>query len=113
MKESEAAFMAWVTSTAAWAGWRWMHIRPMPNRGRKGWQTGFMGTMGKGWVDLTLVHDKKRRVIFVELKSDTGRVEPEQRELLEYLTAAGQEAYLWRPKDRSEISRILGYEELT
>lgn len=52
-----------------------------------------------GFPDLCMVHAGQGRVIFAELKSTTGRVSADQREWLQDLTTAGQEAYLWNPKD--------------
>ena len=63
-----------------------------------------------GFPDLVLVHAKRGLLLFVELKTDTGRVTTEQRYWLDSLLAAGQDARLWRPRDWSAIVTILrGY----
>ena len=49
-----------------------------------------------GFPDLVIVGE---RVIYRELKSARGRVRPEQRVWLDALTAAGQDADIWRPRD--------------
>ena len=49
----------------------------------------------KGWPDWTI--RGPHGVLFRELKSQRGRVEPEQREWLDALTAAGMNAAVWRP----------------
>ncbi len=49
----------------------------------------------KGWPDWTI--RGPRGVLFRELKSQRGRVEPKQREWLDALTAAGMNAAVWRP----------------
>lgn len=49
-----------------------------------------------GWPDLVLV---ARKVLFRELKTDTGGLSPEQRRVGYKLTAAGCDFEVWRPKD--------------
>jgi hypothetical protein len=49
-----------------------------------------------GFPDLVLVRD---RVIYAELKSEKGRLRPEQITWLERLDKAGATAYVWRPSD--------------
>lgn len=58
----------------------------------------------KGYPDLTLCRE---RVIFAELKSDTGRHRYDQKRWLEALRKAKQEVYTWRPRDLQEIANIL------
>lgn len=59
-----------------------------------------------GFPDCVLV--KPPRTIFAELKSDEGKVSPEQQEWLEKLGACPQnEVYLWRPDDLQEIATVL------
>jgi hypothetical protein len=52
-----------------------------------------------GFPDLVLVSARRQRVIYAELKTDTGRTTPEQDQWLAALAAAGQETALWRPAD--------------
>jgi VRR-NUC domain len=48
-----------------------------------------------------------QELIFAELKSERGRVSSEQRVWITALRAAGQEVYIWRPRDlESAISRL-------
>jgi len=49
-----------------------------------------------GFPDLVIVGE---RVIYRELKTERGRVRPEQSVWLDALTAAGQDADIWRPRD--------------
>jgi hypothetical protein len=64
-----------------------------------------------GFPDLVLVHGRSRRLLFVELKSTTGRLSPTQRTWLDALAAAGVSTHVWRPGDllantiRDELSR--------
>lgn len=60
-----------------------------------------------GFPDLVLVHTKQRRVIFAELKRDTGRVTERQQAWLDDLAAAGAEVYVWRPSHLDEVEQIL------
>lgn len=57
-----------------------------------------------GFPDLVLVKD---RILFRELKTDTGRITPEQKHVIELLTTAGADAAVWRPKDWQEIESTL------
>lgn len=63
-----------------------------------------------GWPDIVLV--RPPRVIIAELKTDKGPLRPRQRVWLEALSACpGVEIYLWRPKDRENVIKILASEE--
>lgn len=57
-----------------------------------------------GFPDWTLVRD---RVVFLELKTETGKVSDAQSEWLYDLNAAGAEAYLVRPRHFDEIVVVL------
>lgn len=50
-----------------------------------------------GYPDLTLV--RGHRLIFAELKSETGRLSHDQRVWLERLDQTPAEVYLWKPED--------------
>lgn len=61
----------------------------------------------EGFPDLVLVRGD--RVLFVELKSDTGQLRPAQVSWLDALWQVEHvETYLWRPDDLVAASRILG-----
>ena len=59
----------------------------------------------RGYPDLHMV--RVPRSIFVELKTNKGRIRPDQQVWLDALQACGQEAYLWRPRDEDEAMEIL------
>lgn len=49
-----------------------------------------------GWPDLAIVG---RRLILRELKTETGRVRPDQQSWITDLVQAGQDVGVWRPSD--------------
>lgn len=53
----------------------------------------------RGWPDLVLAHPAWGLLLVRELKSQKGRVRPEQRAWLNALTALGVDAGIWRPSD--------------
>ena len=55
------------------------------------------GSSSAGWPDEALCGD--RGFLLRELKGSTGRVSTAQREWLERLRKAGQDADVWRPED--------------
>lgn len=99
---SENDFKRRVIDTAMLYGWRVCHFRPA--RTRRGWATPIEGHAGM--PDLVLA--KGGRVLLVELKSDTGRVEPEQRK---WLDASGANGLLWAPRDWPQALAILSGQE--
>lgn len=80
---TEAQWQATVIDAAKALGWLCMH--PYDSRRSE-----------PGYPDLTLVRD---RVVFVELKSETGRLTPQQHAWIGALNVAGAEVYVWRPAD--------------
>lgn len=100
---TEREFQLQVMDLARILGWHHLaHFRPA--RTAHGWRTPMMGDVG--FPDLVLVRD---RVVFAELKSDTGKLGLGQAEWLEAIREAGGEAYLWRPADLDgEVMRVLG-----
>jgi hypothetical protein len=59
----------------------------------------------QGFPDCVMVKDD--RLIFAELKSETGQPTLEQYFWLLALTKANQEVYLWRPSDFENIADVL------
>lgn len=52
-----------------------------------------------GFPDLVLVHPKQRRVVWRELKSETGTPTPEQKVWISTLLLVGEDVDIWRPRD--------------
>lgn len=72
----------------------WAHYHPFDSR-----------RSVAGWPDLVLARPPE--LLFVELKTDRGRLSPAQRAWLELLTACGQEVHVWRPRDFDDVHERL------
>lgn len=91
----ERDFQQQIVDAARWLGWLVYHVfdsrRDEP-----------------GFPDLVMVHPQQRRVLFAELKSQAGRLRPEQLVWLGALmNCRGVEAYVWRPGDIDRVMEIL------
>ena len=94
---TEAELQAWVLETAQLHGWLCHHayVSYTAPRGRKG-----QLRTNPGFPDLVLA--KGDRLIFAELKTQKGRIRPEQKVWLEELNGV-----VWRPSDMEQIEGIL------
>jgi hypothetical protein len=95
---TETQWQADVIQLAKLLGWQHMHVRRSIGKGRT-WTT---ATNLKGWPDLTLIRPttgNDGEIIFAELKTEKGLVEPEQLAVHELLRRAGHDVYVWRPSD--------------
>lgn len=104
LRETEAGFQKAVTDLALLCSWRFVHHRPA--RTAKGWRTAGSGDIA-GWVDLVLWHERARRVLYVEVKSERGRTTQAQRDVLTSLRLAGCEVAVWAPRDWAELEATL------
>ena len=50
---------------------------------------------------------RDRRLLFVELKRDRGRLTDRQQRVLDYLKATRAEVYVWRPADWDDVMAVL------
>lgn len=104
---TEAQLQDRVVDLAKARGWRVAHFRPARTKDGS-WRTPVQGD--KGFPDIVLARDG--RVIFAELKSETGRLGEGQAEWLQNLED-GPDAHdhvlvrLWRPSDWPEITEVL------
>lgn len=90
---SEKAFQAQIVELARLSGWLCYH-------------TFDSRRSAAGFPDLVLVRPPV--VVFAELKSEAGKLRPEQQAWLEALRECpGVEARLWRPGDWEEIEATL------
>ena len=99
--ESEREFQREVIKIAESLGWYVNHA--LPGKGRNKHLTLFIGK--RGFPDLVLC--RPPRLLFVELKSKTGKVSNDQQEWLDALRACDVEVYVWRPSDLERITAIL------
>ena len=98
---TEAAFQQQVIDLAQLSGWL-VHAERPARMADGRWRTPIQGMAG--FPDLVLVRE---RVLFVELKSERGKLSPEQEQWLAVLRTAGADARLWRPSDWPEIEATL------
>jgi hypothetical protein len=90
----EEAWTTWVIEAATLHGWRVSHGRPA--RTGRGWRTPVQGHIGA--PDLLLARDGD--VLLIELKSNTGRLRPDQDIWLNHLGPYGG---VWRPRDANLV----------
>lgn len=60
-----------------------------------------------GYPDLTAVNVKQKRVIWVELKTEKGKLSEKQQHWRDLLIEAGQEHFVWRPSDWDAAQRVM------
>jgi hypothetical protein len=101
--QTEEQFQDAVAAMAQHLGWKVAHFRPA--RAEMGWRTPAQYDAA-GYPDLTMC--RPPRIIFVEMKSQRGRIAPRQKVWLAALgQCAGIESYVWRPSDWQGIEQIL------
>ena len=98
---SEADFSRLVEDLLNTFGWQWCHFRPAKTD--KGWRTALSGH--QGFPDYIAVEGN--RLLFIELKSEKGKVSKAQLEWLEALRKATLEVYVWKPSDYEKVLDIL------
>ncbi len=90
---SEKAWQQVVLDLAGWRGWRRYH-------------TFDSRRSTAGWPDLALV--RRGRLLLVELKTERGRVTPQQARWLADLSACpGIEVHVWRPSAWPSVQEVL------
>lgn len=93
-----------IIETARLLGYRVAHFRAAKTS--NGWRTPVEAD-GAGFPDLVLTGNG--RVVFAEVKTDTGRLSEAQLGWLDALRGAGAETYVWRSAQwaSGEIERVL------
>ncbi len=89
--ESEKKFMARVRKLASDLGWLDYHTHDSRRS-------------EAGFPDLVLVRE---RVVYVELKTNKGRLTAAQKDWIDRLKEAGAEVRVWRPSDWATIEEVL------
>jgi hypothetical protein len=92
MEMSESDWQRRVTDYCDWLGLKWYH---QPDSRMS----------NKGWPDLVI--GGPRKAIFVELKTEKGRVTREQQDWINTLKHSGATVFVWRPSDWPEVQRVL------
>lgn len=96
---TEREWQSKVVRIAILNGWHYYHPpdnKPINGRIQK---------VVSGFPDLTLVRDGK--IIFAELKRETGRLSDEQILWLDELQKCNIDCYVWRPSDIEKVVTIL------
>ena len=96
---SEKEFQNKVIALAIMYGWRVTHFRASQVGGK--WMTAIQGH--SGFPDICMAHADKG-LVFAELKTERGKLDPAQVNWLGTLAATGAEAYCWRPSDMQFIT---------
>ncbi len=97
LKETEADFASWVEGMFEQFGFEFSHTYEQRVYARR-------STIG--FYDYVAI--KVPRFLLVELKSETGKVSPEQRYWLDMGSQIEVvETYIWRTSDRPEIEQII------
>jgi len=105
MSVLEKDFQRTVIELAHTFGWRVAHFRTAMNA--RGAHMTPVAADGKGWPDLAMVNPETRKVMFVELKSTTGKLSVEQAEWGAWLLGAGLDWQVWRPEHIQIITATL------
>jgi hypothetical protein len=101
---TEAQFQRAVIELAEFYRWKVAHFADSRRQVRPGVFVG--DRQAAGFPDLTLCHNA-HGVVFLELKSDTGRLRAEQIEWIHALRAAGCRAWVARPSDWGWLAEFL------
>lgn len=99
--ESERAFQERIVQLAQLCGWNLVYHPPdnLPVVGRSGKR--YVQDVKAGWPDLVLV--RVPELLFWEVKTEKGRVQPDQERWIHALHSCGMEVRIVRPSDWAYI----------
>ena len=100
---TEAQFQRQIVDLARLYGWEDFHVRA--GRTADSWRVPGSGSLAQGWPDLCLV--RGNRLLFIEVKTDAGKLTTHQERVLDVLRLAA-EVHVWRPRDWSFIEAVIG-----
>jgi hypothetical protein len=65
-----------------------------------------------GFPDIVATCGDRKMTVYVELKTETGRIRPEQVEWIRELRRSGQRAFIARPRHRDDLERLFRGEDV-
>ena len=102
---SEAEWMVTIGDALDLTRWSWIHHRPA-RRANGQWTTPTQGNSSKGFPDIFAA--RPPRVLWIEVKTNTGQASLEQTEWIGRLNASGQEAHiLYFPRDWHRFEALI------
>lgn len=105
--QGETPFQAGVVQEARMLKWRVLWVRPVRvQRGEHVYYETPFGGDGVGWPDLVIAREV---VLYRELKSARGHLDPAQEAWRDVLIGAGQSWDIWKPADHERVSRELSH----
>jgi hypothetical protein len=102
ISQAERAFQDALAEYLTVQGWKVSHFRQA--RTKDGWRTA-VAYDGAGFPDLVAVRE---RVVFIECKSEKGKLSPNQEAWNNALVNAHAESYILRPEDWPWIEGTFG-----
>lgn len=96
---TEASFQRDVEALLRAYGWIYYHAPDNKPR------NGFVQNIKAGFPDIMAA--RGHRLLFAELKRETGELSEAQHEWVAALSATCAEVYVWRPSDMPAISKVL------
>lgn len=84
--------------------WQWYIVRYARERGWWDWHAYDSRRSNPGLPDLILIRE---RVVWIEVKTQRGRVSKTQKDVRDRLLRAHQEYYLWRPYHWRQVREVL------
>lgn len=103
----EAKLMSAAVDLMTEADWQSLVVGVARLHGWMTWHTRDSRGSDPGWPDLVLARPATGEVIFVELKSERGKVTISQQGALDALAACGVETAVWRPSDEAAVMERL------
>ena len=107
--QTEKDFQKQVIEVLHLYGYKVAHFTAAQNQ-RGQWRTP-VAADGKGFPDIVAARQpsatRTARVLFIELKTNVGRLSKEQQAWRADFVAAGAEHYVWRPKDWDELTEVI------